>query len=133
MQVIIKGGFTYTAEFLIKEEAYSRLLSAAKTFGKDNADAMLGLYIESKVNVLKIVDRNAMIILKNSTISCETHFPSNFVTITACVRDCDAEVDHWHEMYEYVKTTLDASFRRRFDNLLFIHGKLDASHIIEEE
>ena len=43
MQVIIKGGFTYTAEFLIKEEAYAKLLSAAETFGKDNASAMLGL------------------------------------------------------------------------------------------
>lgn len=126
-------GFIYRADFMIKEEAYARLLSAVKTFGKDNADAMLRLYIESKVNVLKIVDRNAMIFLKNSTISCETHFPSNFVTITACVKDCDAEVDNWHEMHEYVKTTLDASFRRRFDNLLFISGELYGDIIYKEE
>ena len=133
MQAITKGGFIYTAEFMIKEEAYSRLLSTAKTFGKDKAEAMLGLYIESKANVLKIVDRNARIILKNSTISCETHFPSNFVTITACVGDYDAEVDHLHEMYEHVKTTLDTSFRRRFDNLRFINGELEYVSIKNKE
>lgn len=52
MKVIIKGVFTYTAEFLIKEEAYAKLIAAAQTFGKDNAAAMLGLYLENKVNKL---------------------------------------------------------------------------------
>ena len=58
MQVIIEGGFTYTAEFLIKEEAYAKLLSAAETFGKDNASAMLGLYLENDVhNLITFVSR----------------------------------------------------------------------------
>ena len=69
MQVIIKSGFIYTAEFLIKEEAYAKLLSAAETFGKDNASAMLSLYLESKVNNLKGFDKYAMMMLKNSIIS----------------------------------------------------------------
>ena len=133
MQVIIKGGFTYRAEFLIKEEAYAKLLSAAETFGKDNADAMLGLYLESKVHNLKGFNKYAMMMLKNSIISFETHFPSNFVTITAYARECEAEVDPLHERYEDVKAQLDDAFEWRVDILNFIRGELDASDIIDKE
>lgn len=138
MQVIIKEGFTYKAEFMIKEEAYAKLLSAAETFGKDNASAMLGRYLESKVHNLKGVDKYAMMMLKNSTISFETHFPSNFVTITAYVRECEAEVDPWHarfehERYEDIITQLDGAFRWRVDILDFIRGELDAYDIINKE
>ena len=133
MQVIIKSGFIYTAEFLIIEEAYTKLLSAAETFGEDNASAMLGLYLESKVNNLKGFDKYAMMMLKNSIISFETHFPSNFVTITAYARECEAVVDPRHERYEEVKKTLDGAFEWRVDILNFIRGELDASDIIDKE
>lgn len=137
MQVIIKEGFTYRAEFLIKEEAYAKLLSAAETFGKDNADAMLSLYLESKVHNHKGVSKYAMMMLKNSTTSFETHFPSNFVTITVYARECEAEVDPCskdeHEKYEDVNTQLDDAFRWRLDILDFISGELDASDIIDKE
>lgn len=133
MQVIIKEGFTYTAEFLIKEEAYAKLLSAAETFGKDNASAMLGNYIESKVHNLKDVDKYAMMMLKNSTISFETHFPSNFVTITACARKCKAEVGSWSEKYEDINTQLEGALGRRVDILRFISGELFAPVIMDKE
>lgn len=137
MKVILQGGFIYTAEFLIKEEAYAKLLSAAETFGKDNASAMLGLYLESKVHNLKGVDKYAMMMLKNSIISFETHFPSNFVTIRAYARECEAEVDPClkdeHERYEDVTTQLDGAFKWRVDILDFIRGELDASAIIDKE
>lgn len=123
MQVIIKGGFTYTAEFLIKEEAYAKLLSAAETFGNDNASAMLGLYLESNVHMMH----------KNSRISFETHFPSNFVTIIACVTDCEAEVDPRHDRYEDLKAQLDDAFRCRVDILDFISAELDCGDIINKE
>ena len=133
MQVIIKGGFTYRAEFLIMEEAYAKLLSAAETFGTDNASAMLGLYLESKVHSLKGVDKYAMMMLKNSYISFETHFPSNFVTITACARECEAVVDPLHEKYEDVNTQLEGAFKWRVDILDFISGELDCGDIIDNE
>ena len=100
MQVIIKGGFTYTAEFLIKEEVYAKLLSAAETFDKDNASTMLGLYLESKVNNHKGFGKYAMMMLKNSIISFETHFPSNFVTITAVGSECEADVESYLDATE---------------------------------
>ena len=133
MQVIIKGGFTYTAEYLINEEAYAKLLSAAETFGKDNAAAMLGLYLESKVHNLRGSDKYAMMMLKDSIISFETHFPSNFVTITASARECEAVVDPRHERYEEVKKTLDIAFTWKVDILNFIRGELDALCIINKE
>ena len=137
MQVIIKGGFTYRAEFLINEEAYAKLLSAAETFGKNNASAMLGLYLESKVHNLKGVNKYAMMMLKNSIISFETHFPSNFVTITAYARECEAEVapcsKDEHERYKDLTKQLDAAFTRIVDILYFIRGELDASDIIDKE
>ena len=138
MQVIIKSGFIYTAEFLIKEEAYAKLLSAAETFGKDNASAMLGLYLESKVHNLKGVNKYAMMMLKNSIISFETHFPSNFVTITACAKECEAEVnpcskDEQERWYEDVKEQLEGAFTWRVDILNFISGKLDCGDIINKE
>lgn len=137
MKVIIKRGFTYTAEFLIKEEAYAKLLSAAETFGKNNASAMLGLYLESKAYNLKDVDKYAMMMLKNSITSFETHFPSNFVTITVCAGECEAEVDPClkdeQEMYEDVKEQLEGAFRWRVDILKFISGKLDCGDIINKE
>ena len=49
MQVIIEGDFTYTAEFLINEEAYAKLLSAAETFGKDNATMLPLRYMVPEV------------------------------------------------------------------------------------
>ena len=138
MKVILQEGFTYKAEFLIKEEAYAKLLSAAKTFGNGNASAMLGLYLESKVNNLKGFDKYAMMMLKNSIISFETHFPSNFVTITACAKECEAEVDpcskdEQERWYENVKEQLEGAFRWRVDILDFIRGELDCGNIINEE
>lgn len=94
MQVIIKGGFTYTAEFLIKEEAYAKLLSAAETFGKDNASAMLGLYLENDVhNLKKIGNRCILKMLKESTISFRTFFPSNHVTISVYGNESKVDID----------------------------------------
>lgn len=133
MQVILKEGFTYKADFMINKNAYAELLSAAKTFGKDNASAMLGLYIESKVHNLKGVDKYAMMMLKNSIISFETHFPSNFVTITACARECEAMVDPLHEKYEDVIEQLEGAFRYKVDILDFISGELDCGDIINKE
>ena len=136
MKVIIKGGFTYTADYMIKDEIYDKLLSAAEIFGKDNASAMLGLYLESKVRSLEGVSKNAMKMLKNSIISFETHFPSNFVTITAYARECEAEVDprskDEDEKYEDVTKQLNA-FTWRVDILNFISGKLDCGDIINKE
>ena len=133
MKVILQEGFTYKAEFLIKEKAYAKLLSAAGTFGNHNAAAMLRLYIESKVHNLKDVDKYAMMMLKNSIISFETHFPSNFVTITACARECEAVVDHFNEKYEEVNKQLEGAVRWRVDILDFISAELDCGEIINKE
>ena len=133
MEIIIKGGFTYRADYMINEEAYAKLLSAAETFGKDNASVMLGLYLESNVNNLKGFDKYAMMMLKNSTISFETHFPSNFVTITACAKECEAVVDELHEKYEDVIEQLEGAFRWRVDILKFIRGELDCGDIVDKE
>ena len=133
MKVILQGGFTYRAEYMINKEAYFKLLSAAKTFGNQNVSAMLGLYIERKINPLKGVDRYAMMMLKNSHISFETHFPSNFVTITACARECEAVVDPLKEKYEDVIEQLEGAFRWRVDILDFISGELDCGDIINKE
>ena len=133
MKVILQEGFTYKAEFLIKEEAYAKLLSAAKTFGNQNVSAMLGLYIERQVHNLKDVDKYAMMMLKNSHISFETYFPSNFVTITVCARECEAVVDPLHEKYEDVIKQLEDAFRWRVDILDFISGELDCGDIINKE
>lgn len=126
MKVNLHGGFTYKAYFVIKEEAYAKLLSAAGTFGNHHTSDMLGNYIESKVHNLRDVDRRAMMILKDCIISSVTHFPSNFVTITACARECEAVVDPWYEEYEDVNTQLEGTFRRIVDILDFISGELHA-------
>lgn len=133
MKVILQGGFTYRADYMINEEAYAKLLSAAGTFGNHHTSDMLGHYIESKVNNLKGFNKYAMMMLKNSTISFETHFPSNFVTITACARECEAEVDPQHERYEDVIEQLEGAFRWRVDILDFIGGELDAPVIRNKE
>lgn len=133
MKVILQGGFTYRADFMINKQAYAKLLSVAKTFGNDNVSAMLGRYLESKVNTLNGVDKYAMMMLKNSIISFETHFPSNFVDITVYSRECEAEIEPCHDRYEEVKTMLDDAFRWRVDILDFIRGELDCSDIVDKE
>lgn len=132
MRVILQEGFTYKAEFLIKEEAYAKLLSAAKTFGNQDVSAMLGLHIERQVHNLKYVDKYAMMMLKDSIISFETHFPSNFVTITACARECEAVVDSLHEKYDVIEQ-LENAFRLKVDILTFISGEFDCGDIKEKE
>ena len=137
MKVILQGGFTYRADYMIKEEAYAKLLSAAETFGKDNASTMLELYLESKVHNLKGDVKYAMMMLKDSRISVETHFPSNFVTITVWARKCETEVDHClkdkDERDEDVTKQLDDAFRWRVDILDFISGELDTYDFIDNE
>lgn len=137
MIVIIKGGITYRADFLIEKEAYAKLLSAAKTFGKDNASAMLDLHLESQVHNLKGDVKCAMMMLKDSRISVETHFPSNFVTITVWARECETEIDHClkdkDERDEDVTKQFEDAFRWRVDILDFISGELDTYDFIEEE
>lgn len=132
MKVNLQEGFTYKAEFLIKEEAYAKLLSAAGTFGNHHTSDMLGNYIESKVHNLRDVDGRVMMMLKNSTISFETHFPSNFVTITACARECEAVIDSLYEEYDVIEQ-LEGAFRWRVDILEFISGELDCGDIINKE
>lgn len=134
MKVILKEGFTYKAEFMIKEEAYAKLLSAAETFGKDNASSMLDRYLERQLQKPVVYDRHAMIILKNSTISFETHLPSNFVAIIVSVTDSEVEVGSNHDTYEeLINTTLDRVFRCRVDILDFIRSELFAPVIMDKE
>ena len=132
MIVPFQGGFTYRADCMINEEAYPKLLSAAKTFGNDNASAMLDLYLDSNVHNIKDFDKYDRL-LKNSTISFETHFPSNFVAIIVCVTDSEVEVDPNHDTYEEVKTTLDRVFRWRVDILDFIRSELYEIGTVDEE
>ena len=139
MQVIIKGGFTYTAEFLIKEEAYAKLLSAAETFGKDNASAMLSLYLENDVHNLKgINNRYILRMLKESTISFRTFFPSNHVTISVYGNESKVDIDpnlkEYRERHQEIADLLAREFKLKTDLLEFISGELygDIIYKVEE-
>ena len=138
MQVIIKGGFTYKAEFLIKEEAYAKLLSAAETFGKDNASAMLGLYLENDVhNLKKIGNRCILKMLKESTISFRTFFPSNHVTISVYGNESKVDIDpnlkEYRERHQEIADLLAREFKLKTDLLEFISGELYGDIIYKEE
>lgn len=138
MQVIIEGGFTYTAEFLIKEEAYAKLLSAAETFGNDNASAMLDLYLENDVPNLKgINNRYILKMLKESTISFRTFFPSNHVTIKVYGPESLIEVDPCLEggieRQQDIEHQLAREFKLKTGILEFISGELDCYDIIYKE
>ena len=138
MQVIIEGGFTYTAEFLIKEEAYAKLLSAAETFGNDNASAMLDLYLENDVhNLKKIGNRCILKMLKESTISFRTFFPSNHVTIKVYGPESLIEVDPCLEggieRQQDIEHQLAREFKLKTGILEFISGELDCYDIINKE
>ena len=138
MQVIIKGGFTYTAEFFIKEEAYAKLLSAAETFGKDNASAMLGLYLENDVHNLKGINNKCILkMLKESTISFRTFFPSNHVTISVYGNeskvDIDPDLKDYRERHQEIADLLAREFKFKTDILKFISGELYGDIIYKEE
>lgn len=138
MQVIIKGGFTYTAEFLIKEEAYAKLLSAAKTFGKDNASAMLGLYLDNDVHNLKGIDNKYILkMLKESAISFRTFFPSNHVTIFVCghksLVDINPDLNGYRERNQEIADLLAREFKHKTDLLEFISDELDCGDIVSKE
>ena len=138
MQVIIKGGFTYTAEFLIKEEAYAKLLSAAETFGKDNASAMLGLYLENDVHNLKgINNRYILRMLKESTISFRTVFPSNHVTISVYGHeisvDLDPKLKKFSERLRAITNQFEREFKYKTGILEFISGELELSNTINKK
>ena len=137
MQVIIKGGFTYTAEFLIKEEAYAKLLSAAETFGRDNASAMLNLYLENDVhNLKKIGNRCILKMLKESTISFRTFFPSNLVTISVYGNESKVDIDpnlkEYRERHQEIADLLAREFKLKTDLLEFISGELYGDIIYKE-
>ena len=137
MQVIIKGGFTYTAEFLIKEEAYAKLLSAAETFGKDNAGAMLNLYLENDVhNLKKIGNRCILKMLKESTISFRAFFPSNLVTISVYGNESKVDIDpnlkEYRERHQEIADMLAREFKLKTDLLEFISGELYGDIIYKE-
>lgn len=138
MQVIIKGGFTYTAEFLIKEEAYAKLLSAAETFGKDNASAMLRLYLENDVHNLKGINNKCILkMLKESTISFRTFFPSNHVTISVYGNESKVDIypnlKEYRERHQEIADLLAQEFKLKTDLLEFISGELYGDIIYREE
>ena len=138
MQVIIKGGFTYTAEFLIKKDAYAKLLSAAETFGKDSAAAMLCLYLENDVhNLKKIGNRCILKMLKESTISFRTFFPSNHVTISVYGNESKVDIDpnlkEYRERHQEIADLLAREFKLKTDLLEFISGELYGDIIYKEE
>lgn len=139
MQVIIKGGFTYTAEFLIKEEAYAKLISAAETFGKDNADDVLGFYLEDYVHNLKDINNKYILkMLKESTISFRTFFPSNHVTISVYGNESKVDIDpnlkEYRERHQEIADLLAREFKLKADLLEFISGELygDIIYKVEE-
>lgn len=142
MKVIIEGVFTYTAEFLIKEEAYAKLISVAETFGKDNAATMLGLYLKNNVNNIqdeaeRSIQKYIKKILSESTIQFKTFFPSNLVTITVYGRDGLVFIHpHYTEQRKRIQLIADQlaiEFRFRDWILEFISGELDCSDIINKE
>lgn len=138
MKVIIKGGFTYTAEFLIKKDAYAKLLSAAETFGKDSAAAMLCLYLEKDVhNLKKIGNRCILKMLKESTISFRTFFPSNHVTISVYGNESKVDIDpnlkEYRERHQEIADLLAREFKLKTDLLEFISGELYGDIIYKEE
>ena len=143
MQVIIEGGFTYTAEFLIKEEAYAKLISAAETFGEDNVDDMLGFYLEDYVHDLKdinnkdINNKYILKMLKESTISFRTFFPSNHVTIKVYGPESLIEVnpclEGGIERQQDIEHQLALEFKLKTGILEFISGELDCYDIINKE
>ena len=138
MEVIIKEGFTYTAEFLIKEEAYAKLISAAETFGEDNVDDMLGFYLEDYVHNLKDINNKYILkMLKESTISFRTFFPSNHVTISVCGPESLIEVNPCLEgsieRQQDIEHQLALEFKLKTGILEFISGELDCYDIINKE
>ena len=138
MKVIIEGDFTYTAEFLINEEAYAKLISAAKTFGKDSAGAMLRLYLENDVHNLKgISNKYILKMLKESTISFRTFFPSNHVTIEVygpgSLVDIDPCLKEFSEMHQYIADQFKREFKHKYDTLEFISGELNCVGFMKKE
>lgn len=138
MQVIIEGGFTYTAEFLINEEAYAKLISAAETFGEDNADDMLGLYLEDYVHNLNDINNKYILkMLKESTISFTTFFPSNHVTIEVSGPEILVEVNPcskgFLERLQDIENQLAREFKLKTGILKFISGELGCGDIIDKE
>ena len=138
MIVITKGVFTYTAEFFIKEEAYAKLVSAAKTFGNDNAAAMLGLYLENEVNKLQDTKNLNCVLpmLCKSTIQFKTFFPSNHVTISVYgqdglfyINDCYKEKSQRHQE---VAAQIARKFRLRSGILEFISDGLNCGDILDK-
>ena len=137
MKVITKGVFTYTAEFFIKEEAYAKLVSAAQTFGNDNAAAMLGLYLENDVhNLKKIGNRCILKMLKESTISFRAFFPSNLVTISVYGNESKVDIDpnlkEYRERHQEIADLLAREFKLKTDLLEFISGELYGDIIYKE-
>ena len=139
MKGIIKWVFTYTAEFLIKEEAYAKLIAAAQTFGEDNAAAMLGLYLENEVNKLQdIKTRNCVLsMLCQSTIQFKTFFPSNYVTISVYGQDGLFYIDDYYkeksQRHQEVAAQIAREFRLRSGILEFISGGLNCGDILDKE
>lgn len=138
MQVIIEGGFTYTAEFLIKEEAYAKLISAAETFGEDNAGDMLGFYLEDYVHNLKDINNKYILkMLKESKISFRTFFPSNHVTIEICGPESLIEVNPclkgFLERLQDIEDQFTREFKLKTGLLKFISGDLECNDIINKE
>lgn len=138
MEVILKEGFTYKADFIIKEKAYAKLLSAAETFGKDNADAMLGLYLDNDVHNLKDINNKYILkMLKESKISFRTFFPSNHVTIEVSGPESLIEVNpylegYW-ERYQDIVDQLAREFKYKTDLLELISCELDCGDIVDKE
>lgn len=138
MQVIIKGGFTYTAEFLIKEEAYAKLISAAETFGEDNANDMLSFYLEDYVHNLKDINNKYILkMFKESKISFRTFFPSNHVTIEVSGPESLIEMNPclkgFLERIQDVENQLAREFKLKTGLLEFISGDLECNDIVNKE
>lgn len=138
MQVIIKEGFTYKAEFLIKEEVYAKLISAAKAFGKDKADAMLVFFLEYEARNLKGLGYKYILkMLRESTISLRAFFPSNHVTISVYGNESKVDIDpnlkEYRERHQEIADMLAQELKLKTDLLEFISGELYGDIIYKEE
>lgn len=131
-EVILPQGYEFKAEFIIKPEAYAKLMEVSEMFGQQYAKSMFGLYLNDiafsfEHDMTKDEPTKINVRAPHGFVTFMLHFPSNYVQLKAYAGSAEAYISEGClksqcERENAINNEFTKTFRRVSPYLEFLRG-----------
>lgn len=129
-EVILPQGYEFKAEFIIKPEAYAKLMEVSEMFGQQYAKSMFGLYLNDiafsfEYDMTKDEPTKINVRAPHGFVTFMLHFPSNYVQLKAYAGSAEAYISEGclkSQCENAINNEFIKTFRSVSPNLEFLRG-----------